>query len=265
MVNTTKTTIVPRAVALAAAACCLGACTIAAAQQPNVHYLHHGNLPPGAIGSVRLQRGGPVVGFFQPVEVRAPAGVTIAVAEGGGFTEPQAAPVRVGLLIGQVYRLRVMGIPLQAGLELFPTIEVVDRIYVPQGQDARFPIVIDLHPDDLKLALDGKFVTRVIYLEDPQSAIPNLQDPKEQPWFEVGPGHDPLAVADQLGRPVAILRIGGRVPSGAVEADQAFLYGCPPLVKYPPEMNVLPPAPPGEPFPEPAPQQPAAALMRSQR
>ena len=36
-----------------------------------------------------------------------------------------------GMLIGQVYRLRVTNIPHQPGVEVFPTIQVIDRLYPP--------------------------------------------------------------------------------------------------------------------------------------
>ena len=92
-------------------------------------------LPPGAIGSRQLQRGGPLAGFFQPVEIKAPPGVLISLAVANQFGPPQEAPRRVGLLIGSVYRLRVTNIPLpQAeGMEIFPTIEIIDRTYAPIG------------------------------------------------------------------------------------------------------------------------------------
>jgi hypothetical protein len=210
------------------------------AQAPDVHYLHQGIMPPGAIGGMQLSRGGPVVGFFQPVELRAPGGTSIALAEEGGFAQIQEAPVKAGLLIGQVYRLRVTGIPLRPGMEVFPTIEVIDRLYAPRGQEQRFPIIVELTEEDLSLALDGKFVTRVIYLEDPRSALPVAEDPTRQSWFEAGPKHDPLAVADQLGRPMAILRMGARLPDYATGPDMSFLFGCPPLERYGPGVKVLP-------------------------
>ena len=93
-------------------------------------------------------------------------------------------------------------------MEVFPTIEVIDRLYAPPGQECRFAIPVESTEDDLKLAVDGKFVTRVIYLEDPRNALPARdRSAKAQNWFEVAPGQDPLAVADGLGRPVAILRM----------------------------------------------------------
>jgi hypothetical protein len=205
---------------------------IASAQEPGVHYYHQGVMPPGAIGSLQLQRGGPVRGFFQPVEIKAPQGVLISLVEGGAFEPPQPTPYKVGLLIGQVYRLRVTNVPLYQGLEVFPTIEVVDRLYAPPDQMWRFPIEIQLALEDLVLALDGKFVTRVIYLEDPLLALPVRKDPGRQEWFEAAPGTDPLAVADQLGRPVAILRLGARLPGRTPGADRDFFFGSPPLARY---------------------------------
>ncbi len=45
-------------------------------------------MPPGAIGSRQLQRGGPLPGFFQPVEIKAPAGALISLASGDQFGRP---------------------------------------------------------------------------------------------------------------------------------------------------------------------------------
>ena len=96
----------------------------------------------------------------------------LSLAAAGEFEAERPAPRTVGLLIGAVYRLRVTHIRLAEGLEVYPTIEVVDRLYAPPGQERRFAIPVDLTDEDLRLALDGKFVTRVIYLEDPRTALP---------------------------------------------------------------------------------------------
>jgi hypothetical protein len=219
------------------------AASLSAQNAPDVHYLHQGTMQPGAIGSMQLARGGPLHGFFQPVEVKAPPGVSISLAEEGGFGTAEIVPLKVGLLIGQVYRIRVMDIPLQPGMEVFPTIEVIDRLYAPQGQERRFPIVIELSVEDLRLALEGKFVTRVIYLEDPRSALPVREDPDRQTWFEAPRGADPLAMADQLGRPMAILRMGARLPDYSTGPDMGFLFGCPPIERYEPDVKILPQPP----------------------
>jgi hypothetical protein len=218
---------------------CLAAATLAA-QQPGVHYWHHGIMPPGAIGAMQLSRGGPLPGHFQPVEIRAPQGVRISLARENSFDEPPAGPRKAGMLIGCVYRLRVTGIPRAEGLEVYPTVEVINRLYAPLGQQHRFAIPVELTEEDLNLALQGKFVTRVIYLEDPRKALPIREDPQTQNYFETAPGQDPLAVADGLGRPMAILRLGGRLPANGQELDEAFFYGSPPFVEYPVPQRTAP-------------------------
>jgi hypothetical protein len=214
------------------------------AQTPPVHYYHQGVMPPGAIGAMRLQRGGPLPGFYQPVEIKAPAGALISLADNRSFGQDQSTPLRVGLLIGGVYRLRVTNMPLAEGVEVFPTVEIIDRLYTPPEQQDRFAIPIDLTDDDLKLAAAGKFVTRVIYLEDPRQALPARSNLPRQNWFEAAPGQDPLAVADTLGRPVAILRLGGRLPISNEGDDSNFYFNSPPFVVLRQTPAPAPSAPP---------------------
>jgi hypothetical protein len=218
----------------------LGMATVLPAQQPPVHYLHQGIMPPGAIGGRQLQRGGPLPGFFQPVEIKAPPGALVSLAVANQFDEAQPGPRKAGFLIGAVYRLRVTNIRLSEALEVYPTIELIDRLYAPADQQRRFAIPIDISEDDLKLALEGKFVTRVIYLEDPRHALPTRDNPQAQNVFNTTPGQDPLAVADGLGRPVAILRLGARVPDQAEMAEPSFFYGSPPFQAYSQELVATP-------------------------
>jgi hypothetical protein len=165
------------------------------------------------------------------VAIKAPEGALVALAEGDGFSEPRPTPQMIGMLVAPVYRLEVTRIPGHPGMEVYPTVEVIDRIYPPPGGALKFPIPITITRDELELALAGKYVTRVIYLEDPDRALPYAQPADEESWFEIEPGDDPLAVADRMGRPVAILRIGGRLP-GPAGPDAAFLYGSPPAVLF---------------------------------
>jgi hypothetical protein len=186
-------------------------------------------------------RGGPLSGYCQAVEIRAPNGARIAPPAGGGFGDGQPDKLLVGLQIGAVYRFRVTEIPEYPGVEVFPTVELVDRTYPPAGQAHKFPIPIELTRDELLMAADGKFVTRVIYVEDPQLAIPIAENaPSSTRWFDVEPGGDPLVTADALGRPVAILRLGGRVPDSE-QLDPAFTDCSPPLTVY--GAPARPPAP----------------------
>jgi hypothetical protein len=236
-------------------------------QTPPVHYWNQASAAPGVIGAGQLQRGGPLPGYFQPVRILGPADLQVAMAGPAGFDEAQPAPANVALLVGAVYRLRVMNIPSHPGQELFPTIEMIDRLYTPQGQQRRFAIPIEITQEDMELALSGRFVLRVIYLEQPDYALPARTTPQSPGWFDVGPGRDPLAVADALGRPVAILRMGGRVPDENELRSAGFYFGCPPAMLLPPmpvtpvaaaAATASPAAPEAEKTAPPAPEKPAA-------
>ncbi len=220
---------------------CLGMAHGAGAQQNGVHLLQHGiYTPPGAIGSRQTMRGGPIRCFFQPVEIVAPPGASVSLVEKGRFNEPKPAPRKAGLILGQVYRLRITNIPFEPGREVFPTIELIDRLHPPKGQEVRFAVPIEITQEDLELALDGKFVTRVVYLENPDDAMPVSADKVGNESFDALPSEDPLEVADRIGRPIAILRMGGRLPEDATGKDQSFLGNCPPLLNIASDPNESP-------------------------
>ena len=210
----------------------------AVAQEPPKHWLHAGALPPGAIGSLRLVRGGPLSGYFQPVQVRVPQGTRIALAVESSFTEPVEGNALAGLLIGSVYRLRVTDIPSEPGAEVFPTIELIDRLYPPPGLALRFPIPIELTEEELRMAARGVFITRVIYVEDPLQALPVREKDGHTQWFEAAHGDDPLVTADRIGRPIAILRLGARYPI-EMNGEGGFTYGMPPIEIY--DESMVPP------------------------
>jgi len=99
--------------------------------------------------------------------------------------------------------------------------------------------------EDLELALAGRYITRVIYLEDPNRALPVQTSDEEQLSHDIF-GGDPIALASTQGLPVAIVRIGGRVPpnsNGMLSPE--FALGSPPWVLHrtiAPE-NIVPPVP----------------------
>lgn len=181
-----------------------------AAETPQ-HWLNAGVMPPGAIGKQRLLRGGPLSGYMQPVELRTPSGVSVAAS--GSYGEPtlRSERLKVGLQVGLVYRFRADAEVHGRSVVVYPSVEVIDRTYPPCGRENEFPLPIELTPEDIRLAAEGAFVTRIIYVEDPKTALP-VSEKKigGQQWFEARPGDDPMVLAEGLGRPVAILRIGAR-------------------------------------------------------
>ena len=87
-------------------------------------------------------------------------------------------------------------------------------------------------------------MTRVIYLEDPDHALPVAEKPDEQTYFEVPPGDNPLDVADRLGRPMAILRMGGRVPDADGPDAHVFVRLAPLAASFrwwPSSVQLVPP------------------------
>jgi uncharacterized repeat protein (TIGR01451 family) len=119
------------------------------------------------------------------------------------------------------YRLRIANIPERPERELFPVIDVVGHLHRPDGIDpGKYPIRVIFSDEDLNDTLDrSRLVTKVIYLEDPDQAIP-FRLPKDQvPVLSLNPTEASLRVASALGRPVAIVRLGVRTPT--VEEIQA--------------------------------------------
>jgi len=174
----------------------------------------------------------PIRGYFQPVMIRTPEDTSLAGVSKGQFTERFASPLQVGLLVGCDYRLRITDIPYHPGKELFPTLTLLARTYPPQGREFDYPIVINLTLEDLELALAGRYITRVIYLEDPNRALPVQTSDEEQLSHDIQ-GGDPVVVAGTLGLPVAIVRIGGRIPpqnnNGTLSPE--FAFGSPPWIR----------------------------------
>jgi hypothetical protein len=201
--------------------------------QPPVHYLQSGFEPPGSVASVQRLRGGPVAGYFQPVEIRGPGGSLISIAHDGGFTSPESNQLNAALVVGELYRIRIGNIPLFEEAEVYPTIEMLNRLYPPEGQKLRFPIPIQITQEELQLAISGQLVTRVIYLEDPQLAYPESQTGNEQRLTPISPDSDPLQEADRRGRPMVILRMGSRVPDVHHETGEN-LFPTPPFIVYTP-------------------------------
>ncbi len=200
-----------------------------------IHRVYSADSPPGVVGAARLQRWGAVGGYYQPVAFRGPESTAFAMAVDGVFQEPatSASPLHAGLLVGAVYRFKVTSIPGYEGEELYPTVEVIDRTYPPHHLAARYPIPINLELDDLLAALAGQLVTRVIYLEDATAALPVSTTPESSQAFDVAANQDPLHVADTLGRPVAIVRIGSLTPPSHEALLPQFFFGFPPWVAIP--------------------------------
>lgn len=172
---------------------------------------HSEQQPYGVIGREQAYRVPGGVGYFQPIEVRAKDGVQVSVLNQTEFT-PGTDRLVAGMQLGSTYRLKVTNIPDHPGIELFPSIEVVNRLYPPDQMVQQFPVVVELNYDDLASAAEGTFLVKVVYLENPESNKAQRHDGVHQPQFDVAPFEDVLDTADLLGRPMAIVRMGSRIP-----------------------------------------------------
>lgn len=198
------------------------------------------DMPPGTVGDARMLGRGPLAGYFQPVDFNGPAGTRFALAATDGFASPEPR-LMAGLGVGSVYRFQITGIPGAEGAELYPTVEIIDRTYPPAGLATSHPIPITLDVQDLRAALDGQLVTRVVYLEDPQTALPVAETPSTSRTMEIAANQDALEVADRLGRPVAIVRIGSLMPPGHPALMSRFNFGYPSWAPiYQPESTPTP-------------------------
>jgi hypothetical protein len=169
-------------------------------------------LPPGFNAEIlaRIRQYDPV--YLQPVRVELPTEGTVAVYSANPAPlATLSTPAQFSVTAGHFYRLKIAEMPEFPGVEIYPSIEILDRLHPPEGTAANYPIPVVFSQSDLKEAISGRMVTRVIYLEQPQLAA--IKDPlrREVPQT-VDPAGNALQEADRLGRPMMIVRIGGRLP-----------------------------------------------------
>lgn len=184
----------------------------ASAQQP--HHLLRGNMIPGQASQIRMMSSPAKAGQVQPVKVIAPDAVELSVVNGGSFVSTGQPSYVGGMQLGSLYRFRITGVQVARSFELYPSIELLDLLRPPKGLENDFPVPVVISDSDIREAIAGRLVTKVIYLEDPDVAMPRGGVKDEQPYFDVSAAEDPVRTAEGLGRPMAILRIGSRVPTG---------------------------------------------------
>jgi hypothetical protein len=165
--------------------------------------------------------------YFQPVQLSLPDGCQLAVYHG-----PQRAPVelskpgQVSLLVGQTYRYLVTGVADFPGVEFYPSVELIDRLHPPAGQADQFPVTLELTAEEFELAAKGRLITKVVYLEQPDR-VPTASLESATRTIDLPPTENAIAHADVLGRPIAIVRLGGRTPDPHRPDPQFFGMGAP--------------------------------------
>lgn len=181
------------------------------------------HLTPGTAGEWAARAGRGSGGWSQPIRIQLDGKGDVTVYHSRPIQETtHRSPAQLGVRVGHLYRLRISNMPELPGVEVFPTIEILDRLHPPIGQKHDFPIPVYLTQDDIELALSGNLVTRVVYVEQPQLAAPFALDDSTRVRTLL-PDQNALQQADRYGRPVVIVRIGGRLPS--VHGEPAAFYG----------------------------------------
>jgi len=185
------------------------------------------NLPPAE----RLMHPGPGVGgpgpgvmSYQPavampaqtsqVAFVGPEGMLVNwdISMPGQFdSEPLICPGRYNFPQARIYRLKLTNIsPARAGIELYPTLEVGPAMPRTQGFLAHNAIPIQFSEEDFDQVLSGNFVTKVIYLPDPEYQELALAGVETLVSTRLDPGVDPIVEADRRGSILAILRLGNK-------------------------------------------------------
>jgi hypothetical protein len=140
-------------------------------------------------------------------------GIQISWDVGGAAmfdSTPLVTPGRQDFSQGAIYRLRLSGIPGRGGVELFPTLEVAPVTPRTDAFLAHAPIPVQFTEEDFDQVLSGNFVTKVIYLPDPEFQELALSGVETLVSTRLDPGVDPIAEADRRGSILAIVRIGNK-------------------------------------------------------
>ncbi len=211
----------------------LGSLPQARAQVPQANaYYHplHARMPTDQVAQWMRITGRAQPWVMQPVRITLPEAGRVWFFPGPEVMPLETeAPAQVALAVGRTYRIRLSHLADHPGIELYPTIELIGRLHPPAELAERFPIPIPFTSDEIDAAVEGRLVTKVIYLEQPQLADPR---PTQHPVrvTDLPPQRDLLAEADRRGRPLVIVRMGGRLPSAHTDPEAFFGPPAPVIV-----------------------------------
>ncbi len=172
---------------------------------------------PGGIGGGCGMGGiggyGPGSGCTSQVAFMSPEGMSVTWDIGGVGrfdSEPLVAPGRYNFAQGAIYRLKITNIQGRPGVELYPTLELGPATPRTEAYLAHNAIPFQLTEEDLDQVLSGNFVTKVIYLPDPEYQELALAGVETLVSTRLDPGVDPIVEADRRGSIMAIIRIGNK-------------------------------------------------------
>ena len=127
-------------------------------------------------------------------------------------------PGRQSFQQGGIYRLKISNIEDREGVELYPTIEVGPPSFRTAAYLAHAAIPIQFTEEDFDQVLSGNFVTKVIYLPDPEYRALAVAGVQTLVSTRLNPDEDPITEAQNKGAILAVVRIGNKdmeTPGGA--------------------------------------------------
>jgi hypothetical protein len=144
--------------------------------------------------------------------------VTWDVGGVGSFdSEPVVVPARYSFPTGGMYRLKLANVEGRESLERYPTLEVGPITFRTEAYLAHNAIPIQFTDEDFSQS-EYNFVTKVIYLPDPEFQELALAGVETLVSTRLDPGLDPIIEADRRGSILAIIRMGNKdleVPGAA--------------------------------------------------
>jgi len=141
----------------------------------------------------------------------------------GSFdSEGKLCPFSQNFLQGAIYRLRLTNIPARPEKVYYPTIEVASTMARSQAFLAHNSIPVELTDNDFDQVDSGNFVTKVIYLPDPEFQGLAMAGVGTLVNTQLEPGADPITEADNRGSILAIIRLGNKDLSEPDVADGAM-------------------------------------------
>ena len=199
-------------------ALCLGLLASTAAAQTRTPF--NQATPPGRYARF-MAAANPTLAGTQPVRFALPDAGLVSVYRLDGTVVSDPGDSLFDLTVGPVYRFRVQTTLDGRPVEVYPSVELVDRLHPPADLRREFPVVVEVTPEEIEAALRDRLVTKVVYVR-PRNAAPTLPLSTELPTSELAPTANPMLDASLRGRPIAIVRLGGRTPEAG---DRGFYTG----------------------------------------
>ncbi|WP_182866836.1 hypothetical protein [Stieleria mannarensis] len=125
-------------------------------------------------------------------------------------SEPLIVPARQNFPQGGLFRIKLTNIPGREGVELYPTIELAYANPRTGAYLAHNSIPLQFDEEDFDQVVTGNFVTKVLYLPDPDFQGPALAGIDTLVSTRLDPGVDPIVEADRRGSILAIIRLGDK-------------------------------------------------------